>query len=162
MTAVLRDPDFAAVRAREARDLVATRFDWDHAVDRLEAIYGLRPRAGGMIQAQPVSSPALRIAVLCPGFAADRIRRQPWHVADGLARGLAALGHDVRLFTDALGPRPAAPYPVETLELLSGGSPAPELRSALAAEPVDRVFLVTGAARWRASADWRSAHRSRW
>ena len=42
MTAVLRDPDFAAVRAREARDLVATRFDWDHAVDRLEAIYGLR------------------------------------------------------------------------------------------------------------------------
>ena len=78
-----------------------------------------------MIQAQPVSSPALRIAILCPGFAADRIRRQPWHVADGLARGLAALGHDVRLLTDALGPRPAAPYPVETLELLSGGSPAP-------------------------------------
>ena len=100
-----------------------------------------------MIQAQPVSSPALRIAILCPGFAADRIRRQPWHVADGLARGLAALGHDVRLLTDALGSRPAAPYPVETLELLSGGSPAPELRSALAAEPVDRVFLVTGAAR---------------
>jgi glycosyltransferase involved in cell wall biosynthesis len=42
MVAVLRDPDFAAVRAREARALVATRFDWEHAVDRLEAIYGLR------------------------------------------------------------------------------------------------------------------------
>ena len=42
MTAVLRDPDFAAVRAREARALVATRFDWEQAVDRLEAIYGLR------------------------------------------------------------------------------------------------------------------------
>lgn len=42
LTAVLRDPDYAAVRAREARDLVATRFDWEHAVDRLEAIYGLR------------------------------------------------------------------------------------------------------------------------
>jgi glycosyltransferase involved in cell wall biosynthesis len=42
MTAVLRDPDLAAVRAREARALVATRFDWEQAVDRLEAIYGLR------------------------------------------------------------------------------------------------------------------------
>ena len=42
MTAVLRDPDFAAVRAREARNLVATRFDWEHTVDRLEATYGLR------------------------------------------------------------------------------------------------------------------------
>ena len=84
-----------------------------------------------MIQAQTVSSPALRIAILCPGFAAGRIRRQPWHVADGLARGLAALGHDVRLLTDALGSRPAAPYPV--------------------VRPV-----------WRASAHWRSGHRSRW
>jgi glycogen(starch) synthase len=42
MIAVLRDPDFAAVRARDARTLVATRFDWEHAVDRLEAVYGLR------------------------------------------------------------------------------------------------------------------------
>jgi glycogen(starch) synthase len=42
MTAVLRDPDFAAVRAREARALVATRFDWEHTVDRLETVYGLR------------------------------------------------------------------------------------------------------------------------
>ncbi len=42
LTAVLRDPDYAAVRAREARALVATRFDWEHTVDRLESIYGLR------------------------------------------------------------------------------------------------------------------------
>ena len=42
LIAVLRDPDLAALRAREARTLVATRFDWDHTVDRLEAIYGLR------------------------------------------------------------------------------------------------------------------------
>jgi glycosyltransferase involved in cell wall biosynthesis len=42
LIAVLRDPDFAALRAREARTLVATRFDWEHTVDRLEGIYGLR------------------------------------------------------------------------------------------------------------------------
>ena len=88
----------------------------------------LRQRAGGMIRAQPVPSPARRIAILCPGFAADRVRRQPWHVADGLARGLAALGHDVRLLTDALGPRPAAPYRSRPWSCLSGGSPAPELQ----------------------------------
>lgn len=100
-----------------------------------------------MIRAQPRPSPAQRIAVLSPGFAADRIRRQPWHVADGLAGALAALGHDVRLFTDVTGPPPNAPYPILTLQLLSGGHPTAELRSRLAAEPVDRVFLVTGAAR---------------
>jgi glycosyltransferase involved in cell wall biosynthesis/thymidylate kinase len=100
-----------------------------------------------VIRAQPLPTPAHRIAVLCPGFAADRVRRQPWHVADGLARGFAARGHDVRMLTDAIGPRPTAPYSVEILELLSGGCPTAELRSTLAAEPVDRVFLVTGAAR---------------
>lgn len=99
-----------------------------------------------MIRARPRPEPARRIVVLCPGFAADRVRRQPWHVADGIARGLAALGHDVRLFTDAAGPRPSAPYPVRTVELLTRCRPAAELRAALAAEPADRVFLITGAA----------------
>lgn len=39
---VLRDPESAAQRAREARALVASRFDWEQAVDRLEWLYGVR------------------------------------------------------------------------------------------------------------------------
>ena len=39
---VLRDPDGAATRARDARTLVAGRFDWERAVDRLEWLYGVR------------------------------------------------------------------------------------------------------------------------
>lgn len=38
----LRDPAGAAERARSARALVAGRFDWDRAVDRLEWLYGVR------------------------------------------------------------------------------------------------------------------------
>ncbi|MFO1049901.1 MAG: hypothetical protein U1E52_18620 [Geminicoccaceae bacterium] len=99
-----------------------------------------------MSDAQPGPHSARRIAVLCPGFAADRIRRQPWHVADGLARGLAAAGHEVLLCTDAAGPRPATRYPIACLELLVGGRPSRELRALLADGGWDRAFLVTGAA----------------
>jgi hypothetical protein len=102
-----------------------------------------------VINAQAVAGAGacLRVAVLCPGFTAERARRQPWHVADGLARGFAALGHDVRLLTDlpALGTR--LPYPVATLPLLARGKPSAALSATLSAVPVDRVFLVTGAAR---------------
>ena len=107
-----------------------------------------------MIQAQPVPSPALRIAVLCPGFAADRIRRQPWHVADGLARGLAALGHDVRLLTDALGPRPAAPYPVETPGAAFGRQPG-----AGAADPPSPLNPSTGSFWSLVRPGWRACGR---
>ena len=100
-----------------------------------------------MIRAQPVPCEAQRIAVLCPGFAADRLRRQPWHVADGLARGLVAVGHEVRLLTDAARPPVATPYPLETLPLLARGRPTARLREAVANLSCDRVFLVTGAAR---------------
>jgi glycosyltransferase involved in cell wall biosynthesis len=100
-----------------------------------------------MIQALPLPSPVLRLAVLCPGFAADRARRQPWHVADGLARGFAALGHEVRLVTDSAAAVAPAPYRVERCPLLRAGRPTAELRAALAQAPPDRVFLVTGAAR---------------
>ena len=65
-----------------------------------------------MIRLRPTPRPGKRFAVLCPGFAADRVRRQPWHVADGLARGLVALGHEVTLFTDATEPVPPTPYAV--------------------------------------------------
>lgn len=99
-----------------------------------------------MIGPRPVPQPARCFAVLCPGFAADRIRRQPWHVADGLARGLLAAGHEVHLYTDAAGPRPITRYPVDVLELLVAGRPSSELRALLAGRRWDRVFLVTGAA----------------
>lgn len=67
--------------------------------------------------------PQRRFAVLCPGMAPDRVRRQPWHVAHGLAQGLAALGHPAELLDDT-----------------------PANRARLASDPVDRVFIVTGAA----------------
>lgn len=42
ISAVLRDREAAAARARDARALIATRFDWEQAVDRLEWLYGVR------------------------------------------------------------------------------------------------------------------------
>ncbi|MGD9510252.1 MAG: glycosyltransferase [Geminicoccaceae bacterium] len=99
-----------------------------------------------MIGARPVPQTGRRFAILCPGFAADRIRRQPWHVADGLARGLLAAGHAVHLCTDLTGPPPASRYPVSTLELLVAGRPSRALRAFLAGHAWDRIFLVTGAA----------------
>ena len=42
ITSVLCDPEAADRRARDARALVATRFDWERAVDRLEWLYGVR------------------------------------------------------------------------------------------------------------------------
>jgi glycosyltransferase involved in cell wall biosynthesis/thymidylate kinase len=98
-----------------------------------------------MMQLQPAQQAAQRFAVLCPGFTAERSRRQPWHVADGIARGLTALGHEVRLLTDLAGPTAAAPYAVEPMRaLLAGGRASIELRAALARAPVDRVLLLTG------------------
>lgn len=99
-----------------------------------------------MIQPQPTPSPVRRFAILCSGFADERIRRQPWHTADGLARGLAAHGHEVRLFTDTGRPSSAGGYTVESVPaLLRTGSPSRELRDALATAPADQVFLLTGA-----------------
>src|SRR4051794_26504807 len=101
-----------------------------------------------MIQLQPAVPPAQRFALLCPGFAADRVRRQPWHVADGLARGLAALGHEVTLFTDVTAALPSAPYVVATVPAATGrGLASPALVAGLRRDPVDRVFMIVGAAR---------------
>jgi glycosyltransferase involved in cell wall biosynthesis/thymidylate kinase len=83
-----------------------------------------------------------------PGITTERSRRQPWHVADGIARGLAALGHEVRLLTDMAGPAAALPYSLEAFpSLLAGGGAGAQLRAALARGPADHVFLLTGAAR---------------
>ncbi|MFL5335123.1 MAG: glycosyltransferase [Geminicoccaceae bacterium] len=99
-----------------------------------------------MIQLQPAVRPAQRFALLCPGFAADRVRRQPWHVADGLARGLAALGHEVTLFTDVTAALPSAPYVVATVPAATGrGLASPALVAGLRRDPVDRVFMIVGA-----------------
>lgn len=99
-----------------------------------------------MIHPQPAPSPVRRFAILCPGFKDERIRRQPWHTADGLARGLAAHGHEVRLYTDADRARSTGQYAVEALPaLLVRGSPSKDLRKALAAAPTDQVFFLTGA-----------------
>ena len=118
-----------------------------------------------MIQAQPVPSPAQRIAVLCPGFAADRVRRQPWHVADGLARGLAALGHDVRLFTDA-GRAATSPHPTRSRPWSCSSGGQPGARAAAPPSPPSPstgCSSLTGAAQLaRLRPTRRSAHRSRW
>ena len=100
-----------------------------------------------MIQLQPAPQAARRFAVVCSGFTAERSRRQPWHMADGIARGLSALGHDVWLLTDLAGPMSPTPYAVESLSaLLTRGQASGELRAALTRMPVDRVFMLTGAA----------------
>lgn len=98
-----------------------------------------------MMMPQPRPAPARCLAVVCPGFSAERRRRQPWHVADGIAAGLAGLGHEVRLLTDTDGPPPSASYRLERVSrlLTKDGAASPELRSAVAG--AEQVLLVTGA-----------------
>jgi glycosyltransferase involved in cell wall biosynthesis/thymidylate kinase len=88
-----------------------------------------------------------RFAVVCFGLEAERARRQPWHVALGIAEGIARLGHDVALITDALNP-PSGPCPVHRVErLFAAGRPAAGLAARLRALAPERVFLVAGALR---------------
>ncbi len=93
-------------------------------------------------------APAETIAVVCFGFEADRLRRQPWHVAHGLARGFTALGHHVRILTDAIAPPTAQGYETERVTALFGhGGPHASLRAALARLAPSRIFLICGALR---------------
>ena len=90
-------------------------------------------------------APAERVAVVCFGFEADRVRRQPWHVADGLASGASALGHHVRLFTDAADPPEGEDYEVARVPaLFVRGRASRPLREALAAFGPDRVLVICG------------------
>ncbi len=41
-----------------------------------------------------------RVAIICFGFQTRQLRSQPWHMADGLAKGLMMEGFSVKLFTD--------------------------------------------------------------
>jgi glycosyltransferase involved in cell wall biosynthesis len=94
----------------------------------------------------PAAAPARRFAVVCFGLERDRVRRQPWHVALGIARGLAALGHRVTLVTDARDPPEEPRLVVVTVPaLFEAGRASEPLRAAVAAGGYERVFLVSGA-----------------
>ncbi|MFO1036971.1 MAG: glycosyltransferase [Geminicoccaceae bacterium] len=100
-----------------------------------------------MIRTARRPQPSPLHVVVARGFAADRVRRQPWHTADGLARGLAAHGHDVLLLTDQGDVPSAAGYRIERVE---GGLGASELASTmsttLAGRPVEWIWIIGGAA----------------
>ncbi|WP_191062574.1 glycosyltransferase, partial [Geminicoccus harenae] len=83
--------------------------------------------------------------VVCFGFEADRIRRQPWHVARGIALGLLAHGRRVTLVTDARSPPGGEPFGIVALpRLFSANAPDPALREALARLAPDRIFVMIG------------------
>jgi glycosyltransferase involved in cell wall biosynthesis len=96
----------------------------------------------------PLPEASLRrsFVVVCFGFAADRIRRQPWHVAHGLATGLTALGHRVRLITDAGRPPLGQVYEIVRVpEITIDGRTGAALREATAEVAPERVFMIIGA-----------------
>ena len=96
---------------------------------------------------RPAAEPARHFAIVCFGLERTRIRRQPWHVAFGIARGLAARGHAVTLVTDADDPPELPPIAVARVpQLLVDGRPSEALRAALEAGGFERIWLVTGAA----------------
>lgn len=92
-----------------------------------------------------------RDLVVCFGFAAERRRRQPWHMAHGLASGLAARGRAVTLVTDVGDPAPAAadpqqPYTIRAVDsLIRRGRPSPALAALSHELGPERIYLVTGA-----------------
>jgi glycosyltransferase involved in cell wall biosynthesis/thymidylate kinase len=101
-----------------------------------------RPRA----EPAAAADPERRFAIVCFGLERDRVRRQPWHVALGAARGLAARGARVTLVTDARDPPREPGLEVVTLpRLLERGRASDALRAVLAAGRFERVFLVSGA-----------------
>lgn len=101
-----------------------------------------------MNTARAYLAPTRRFAIVCPGFAADRVRRQPWHVADGLARGLAAAGHEAWVLSDVAAPLAHAPYGQRTVQhLFTRGGTAPTLCAATRELAPERVFLVLGISR---------------
>ncbi|HWL69248.1 MAG TPA: glycosyltransferase [Geminicoccus sp.] len=83
--------------------------------------------------------------VVCFGFEADRVRRQPWHVARGIALGLLAHGRRVTIVTDARSPPGGEPFRIVALpRLFSGNAPDSALRDALVMLAPDRIFVMIG------------------
>ncbi len=98
----------------------------------------------------PVDLERPRDLVVCFGFAAERRRRQPWHMAHGLATGLAALDREVTLVTDVVDPAPAdeadQPYAVRPVgSLFRRGRPSPALEALCRSVAPERIYIVTGA-----------------
>jgi len=97
------------------------------------------------MSARPPRNPPPRALIICFGFAAERMRRQPWHVAHGLAQGLGAHGFEALVVTDS-GDGEAADYPVAAIgPLFERGRPTPALRAAVRAFDPGAVYLITGA-----------------
>jgi glycosyltransferase involved in cell wall biosynthesis/thymidylate kinase len=99
----------------------------------------------------PLDAELPRDLVVCFGFSAERRRRQPWHMAHGLATGLAALGRAVTIVTDVSDEAPAdalpgQPYAIQALpELVRRGKPSAALRALSRALAPERIYLITGA-----------------
>ena len=101
-----------------------------------------------MSRALPRPEAVRRFAVICFGLSRRCAHQQPWHVAQGMAEGLAALGHDVLVLTDAADPPDGSAYTMVTVNrLFTGGCVVPEAAAALADFAPERIFLFTGAAR---------------
>jgi glycosyltransferase involved in cell wall biosynthesis/thymidylate kinase len=104
-----------------------------------------------MSRALPVEVERPRDLVVCFGFAEERRRRQPWHMAHGLASGLAARGREVTVVTDASDPAPTGadplqPYAIRAIaSLLRRGRPSPALQALSRELAPQRIYLVTGA-----------------
>jgi hypothetical protein len=104
-----------------------------------------------MSQVLPRDAELPRDLVICFGFAAERRRRQPWHMAHGLATGLAALGRAVTIVTDVTDQPiadagPGQPYAIRAVpELARRGRPSPALRQLSRDLAPSRIYLVTGA-----------------
>ncbi|HEX2529576.1 MAG TPA: glycosyltransferase [Geminicoccus sp.] len=83
--------------------------------------------------------------VVCFGFEHDRIRRQPWHVAHGIASGLRMRGRRVTLLTDARQPPDGQGYAIRRVGwLFERDEPSRALRAALAELAPQRIFVVIG------------------
>ncbi len=101
-----------------------------------------------MSELLPVAAEQPRDLIVCFGFDLAKRRRQPWHVAHGLAQGLAAQGRLVTVATDvAVADDGPAGYAVRDCgRLMQRGRPTPALRDfALELAPA-RIYLVTGTA----------------
>ncbi len=93
----------------------------------------------------PEASAVRRFVVVCFGFEGDRVRRQPWQTAHGIAEGLYGPGRTVTLVTDALHPPDDVTYAVVQVPgLMDGGRPSADLAGLLDGLSPARVFLVTG------------------
>ncbi len=89
-----------------------------------------------------------RSAVICFGFDKRTMRKQPWHMAHGLALGLASRGHTVTLFTDAAEQASDQAYAIRRLEsLFEEGRCSDELKAVLADLAPAQIYLIIGASR---------------